>query len=91
MNVNFTPCKSKSACRDDGSRCLACGRSLEEIVWLRDLIDQLARMAITYRYDNIDQFTAYIAQKLPKIVTHRLTLDAGDTPMPAGQEASNAN
>lgn len=67
----FLPCQGKTACRDDGQRCLTCGRTLEEVAWLRDLMDQLASMAIAFDYDNIDEFAAYIARKLPKMVAHR--------------------
>lgn len=68
----FKPCQGKTACRDDGEHCLVCGRSLEEIAWLRDLMDQLASMAIAYEYDNVEQFAGYIANKLPKMVAYRL-------------------
>jgi hypothetical protein len=67
----FVPCQGKTACRDNGERCLSCGRSLEEITWLRDLLDQLGSLAIEYGYDNVDEFAAYIAHKLPKMVEYR--------------------
>jgi hypothetical protein len=38
----FKPYQGKSACQDDGKRCLTCGRTLVEIIWLRELMDQLA-------------------------------------------------
>lgn len=71
----FVPCKGKTACRDDGERCLTCGRSLEEIAQLRELLDRLASMAIENRYRNVDEFATYIADKLPKIVIHRMQQD----------------
>ena len=67
----FTPCRGKTARRDDGTRCLTCGRSLAEIGRLRDLLNQLTHLAITCEYDNVDQFAAYVAQKLTKNVAHR--------------------
>ena len=67
----FVPCQGKTACRDNGERCLSCGRSLEEITWLRDLLDQLSSLAIEYGYDNVDEFAAYIAHKLPKMIEYR--------------------
>lgn len=73
--MSFQPCQGKTACRDDGQRCLTCGRSLVEIQALRELMDRLASLAIECDYDNLDEFAAYIARKLPKIVAHRL----GDT------------
>lgn len=82
MSMAFTPCQGKTACRDDGVRCLTCGRSLAEIGRLRGLLEQLTDLAIAYRYDNIDQFAAYIAHKLPKMVAHRSA---------AAQERENAD
>ncbi|MBT9568875.1 MAG: hypothetical protein IV085_11315 [Thiobacillus sp.] len=67
----FTPCKGKTACRDDGEQCLVCGRSFAEIARTRELIDALAELACAQGYDNVDEFTAYIARKLEKKVRHR--------------------
>jgi predicted Fe-S protein YdhL (DUF1289 family) len=67
----FSPCKGKTACRDDGKTCLACGRSLQEIVDTRRLIDALAELAITHEYENIGEFSAYVADKVAKKVRHR--------------------
>jgi len=66
----FTPCKGKTACRDDGEKCLVCGRSFGEIARTRELIDALADFASTQRYDNVDEFTAYIARKVAKKVEY---------------------
>lgn len=68
---NFIPCQGKTACRDDGERCLTCGRSLDEIDRLRQLLDQLAELALEYGYDNVDDFTTYVARKLNKAITYR--------------------
>ena len=67
----FTPCKGKQFCRDDGNRCLSCGRQLDEIVWLRDLIDQLASLANEYNYDNLEEYAAYINTKVIKTIRYR--------------------
>ncbi len=69
----FTPCKGKTACRDDGERCLTCGRSLAEIEQTRSLIDALADFAITQGYDNVEEFAGYVAEKVVKKIRHRLT------------------
>jgi hypothetical protein len=69
--ARFTPCQGKTACRDDGERCLTCGRSFEEITRLRDLLDQLAGLALDYQYDNIPEYSAYIARKLEKTMAYR--------------------
>jgi len=66
----FNPCQGKMACRDDGNRCLTCGRSLQEITRLRDLMAQLTALAIDYDYENINEYSAYIAQKLEKSIAY---------------------
>ncbi len=67
----FTPCKGLAACRDDGRRCLTCGRDLGEIARLRDLIDGLAGLAIQHGYENVESYTSYVAEKVAKKVRHR--------------------
>ncbi|MDR3395913.1 MAG: hypothetical protein P4L70_12990 [Parasulfuritortus sp.] len=67
----FTPCRGKTACRDDGTVCLTCGRSLDEIGQTRDLIDALAELALKHEYGNLDEFSAYVADKITKKVRHR--------------------
>ena len=67
----FNPCKGKTACRDDGERCLTCGRSFTEIEQTRNLIDALAEFALAQGYDNVNEFAAYVADKVEKKVRHR--------------------
>lgn len=67
----FNPCLGKSACRDDGARCLTCGRTLQEIERLRAALEQLTSLAIDYDYQNIDEFAAYVARKLTKSISYR--------------------
>jgi hypothetical protein len=67
----FTPCKGKTACRDNGEQCLVCGRSLEEITRTRELINALADFACAQNYDNVSEFADYIARKLEKKLRHR--------------------
>jgi hypothetical protein len=67
----FTPCKGKTACRDDGEKCLVCGRGLREIEAARQLIDALAELAIAQDYENISEFAAYVAGKVEKKVRYR--------------------
>lgn len=68
---SFTPCKGKTACRDDGERCITCDRSFAEIEQTRALIDALAEFAMQQGYDNVDEFAAHVADKLVKKVRHR--------------------
>ncbi|MDO8926767.1 MAG: hypothetical protein Q7U94_07655 [Sideroxyarcus sp.] len=67
----FVPCKGKTACRDDGVKCLTCGRSFDEIEQTRRLIDALAEFVCTQGYDNVDEFAAYVADKVEKKVCYR--------------------
>ena len=74
----FTPCRGKTACRDDGNVCLTCGRGLQEIEATRRLIDDLAELVIGYEYDNPAEFAAYVASKLEKKVRHRRDGKSGE-------------
>lgn len=71
--MTFRPCQGKTHCRDDGQQCLTCGRSLAEIAQLRQLLNGLVDMAIASGYRNIDEFAAYLAHKVPKMVAHRMS------------------
>ncbi len=66
----FRPCQGKMACRDDGKRCLTCNRSLQEIVQLRDLTAKLTALATDHNYENINEYSTYIAQKLEKSIIY---------------------
>ena len=69
--ARFEPCRGKDACRDDGERCLSCGRQLTEIARLRAALDALAALAMDFRYENTEEFANYVARKLFKTVNHR--------------------
>jgi hypothetical protein len=69
--TTFRPCAGKTACRDDGTTCLTCGRSLAAVVETRRLIDALANFVLAEDYDNVDVFAAYVAKKIEKKVRHR--------------------
>jgi predicted Fe-S protein YdhL (DUF1289 family) len=69
--THFTPCQGKSACRDNGTICLTCGRGLAEIMQLRELLNEITDLAIQHEYENIDEFAHYIARKLTKMINHR--------------------
>ncbi|MDJ0738528.1 MAG: hypothetical protein QNJ91_02365 [Gammaproteobacteria bacterium] len=34
-------------------------------------MDEMANLVIAYDYENVEEFAAYVARKLPKLVTHR--------------------
>jgi hypothetical protein len=67
----FNPCKGKTACRDDGEKCLTCGRSFAEIEQTRNLIDALAEFVCAQSYENVDEFAAYVAEKLRKNIRYQ--------------------
>jgi predicted Fe-S protein YdhL (DUF1289 family) len=69
--ANFTPCQGKNACRDDGVLCLTCGRKLSEVTKLRELMQELATLAVFHDYENVEEFTQYIARKVEKMVDHK--------------------
>ncbi|MET0064309.1 MAG: hypothetical protein AB2552_06565 [Candidatus Thiodiazotropha endolucinida] len=67
----FVPCQGKNACRDNGFYCLTCGRGTHEIEKLRQLMDQLASLAVKYDYENVDEYSSYVARKLEKMIVYR--------------------
>jgi predicted Fe-S protein YdhL (DUF1289 family) len=69
--ATFKPCQGKSACRDNGVLCLTCGRTLNEVVQLRELMQQLTALAINYDYENVDEYAQYIARKVAKMITYQ--------------------
>ena len=69
--ARFEPCHGKNACRDDGERCLTCGRPLSEVARLRTCIDELASLALDAGYDNSEEYAANVARKLFKTINHR--------------------
>ncbi len=68
---SFSPCKGKTACRDDGEKCLTCGRSFAEIEQTRSMIDALAEFVIAQGYENTGEFATYVADKVEKKVKYR--------------------
>ena len=67
----FKPCQGKTACRDDGEKCLTCGRGFAEIEQTRNLIDALADFVVGQGYENVEEFANYVAGKVVKNVSHR--------------------
>ncbi|MES9939013.1 MAG: hypothetical protein ABW104_04475 [Candidatus Thiodiazotropha sp. 6PLUC2] len=68
---HFTPCQGKNACRDNGTICLTCGRELTEIVKLRELMKEITSLAVEYDYENVDDFTQYVARKITKMIDYQ--------------------
>jgi predicted Fe-S protein YdhL (DUF1289 family) len=69
--ARFTPCQGKNACRDNGALCLTCGRELTEIIKLRNIMQELTSLAIEYDYENVDDYSQYIARKVSKMIDYQ--------------------
>jgi len=50
---------------------MSCGRSLAEINILRTAMEQLVDLAIERDYNNIEDYTLYMADKIHKSITYR--------------------
>lgn len=64
--ARFTPCIGRTACRDDGERCLACNRSLTEIARLRDVVESVTQFLAEMSYDNPEECLDYLSSKVKK-------------------------
>jgi len=62
----FIPCIGRNACRDDGTRCLACNRTLSEITRTRDVVERVTAFLEEMSYDNPEEFMAYMSSKVMK-------------------------
>lgn len=71
--MKFQSCKGKAYCRDDGTTCLTCGRSLEEVERTRALIAMLADAAADSGYEDVEAFTAYVGEKAGKAARRRIS------------------
>lgn len=66
MAIMFVACKGKTACHENETRCLSCGRSLDEIYATRALVDALVNFAQTMGYQNSETFFDYVTAKASK-------------------------
>lgn len=66
----FNSCKGKTWCRENGTECLTCDRSLDEIYTTSRLIDGLANFIVSMGYENINDFMSYVTSKVSKKVAH---------------------
>jgi predicted Fe-S protein YdhL (DUF1289 family) len=66
----FKPCINRNACNDDGIRCRSCGRSLDEIVKTKEIVDSVFNFIHEMDYDNSDEFMAYLSRKIAKKIAH---------------------
>jgi hypothetical protein len=70
--MQFSPCKGKDYCTEEGSKCEGCGRTHEEIASTRALIGSIADYAIEMGYENYAEFAAFIGDKAAKVTKYRL-------------------
>jgi hypothetical protein len=59
--MKFSPCNGD--CTEEGARCEGCGRSREEVEATRALVDSIARYAAQMDYENVNEFTQFVAKK----------------------------
>ncbi len=64
--ARFTPCIGRTACRDDGVRCLVCNRSLAEIARTREVVKSVTAFLEEMNYENPEQFIDYLSSKVMK-------------------------
>ena len=61
--MKFSPCRGGTNCTREGTHCQGCGRNHEEIAETRQLIDAVARYALKMGYENVQEFTQFVADK----------------------------
>lgn len=59
--MKFSPCNGD--CTEEGTICEGCGRTREEVDATRALVDGIARFAAEMGYENINDFTQFVAKK----------------------------
>lgn len=69
--TQFKPCVSKTACTETGECCMSCGRPHWQINKTRQYIEDLSRLILEADYENVEEFTDYLAKKINKKVAYR--------------------
>ena len=70
MGNTFKPCINRNACNDDGVRCRSCGRSLEEIIKTKAVVDSVFNFIQEMGYENSEDFMEYLTRKIGKKIAH---------------------
>ena len=73
--AQFVRCRGKAFCVETEDGCRTCGRSLREIEATRSLVAQTARFILEQDYDNVGEFTSYLAEKIARKVKHARETD----------------
>lgn len=64
--MQFSPCRGGIHCTQDGTHCQGCGRSHGEIAATREIVEQMAQFALQMDYENLEEFTQFVADKAAK-------------------------
>ena len=64
--MKFTPCNGE--CTDEGSHCLGCGRTHEEIAEMRKPVEDLVALAEKMKYENVEDFANAVAGSIKYIM-----------------------
>lgn len=69
--ARFRPCLGREACvyGDDG--CRTCGRSFEEILRTKQLVEDLTMLVLEVDYEDLDELITYLGDKLRNKVRAR--------------------
>lgn len=65
--MRYNPCQNR--CQSDGSHCLSCGRSIEEILATGALVNQVVGFLQQQDYDNPEAFVAALSKAIVKQVS----------------------
>ncbi len=63
--MKFNPCIA-GKCTEEGTHCMGCGRSHEEIAETKKMVKALVGFAQKMNYDNIEDFSNFIGQSVLK-------------------------
>ena len=75
--MNFSACRGPDFCTEGGTHCEGCGRSQEEIAETRQLVDELVRFAQKMDYENVEEFTGFVAIRAAKKFRFQQIKDSG--------------
>jgi hypothetical protein len=80
--MQFSPCRGKDYCTEEGTHCEGCGRSHEEIASTRKLIGSVAQYVQQMGYENYEEFTSFVGDKAAKKVKYMREQEADDGTAP---------
>ncbi len=75
--MQFSPCRGGDNCTQGGTHCQGCGRSHEEIAKTSALVGNLVKHVLDMDYENVAEFTAFVAEKAAKKVAMARMQDIG--------------